>query len=233
MNSKRLAMGLLGATLSLGWFTAGNAQTTITACPTGTTTTNLYPSVSTTTSTPMTTTAASACPTNPCVGVTPCPTSLSGQVSTTQAVATTHSGGFLGIGAEDATALTTSPGSGEISLDRLGFGNKLTLTLVNPTDVPMRFDTVRRVGRELSWVVPPHSQRVVSYRYWNPVSDEVRFMVYQDPADAIAANTLRGQQTAVEPTIQQQQAVVTPPPTMTQVVPPPQPSGSAAVRGYW
>jgi hypothetical protein len=116
-------------------------------------------------------------------------------------------------------------------MDRLGLGGKVNLTLVNPTDVPMRFDTVRRTGKEFSWVIPPHCQREVSYRNWNPFTDEVRFMVYQDPADATAANDLAP--VVVVPTIRQQEAVVTAPPIMTQVVPPAQPTRRSAVRGFW
>jgi hypothetical protein len=98
-------------------------------------------------------------------------------------------------------------------------------------------------------VVPANSQRTVAFRYWNPVSDEVKFLTYQDPGSLVISN---GQVT--QP--QTSEAMIGPPqPAVSNLYPadaqsssnatqetgqgmmgPPSPVRSeskAAVRGYW
>lgn len=146
-----------------------------------------------------------------------CP--LSGQVSQAQ---TTSSGWNV-----RQKTLVLEPGQGQFSIDNLGPWNKLELTLINPTDTPLVFETTQRLGKEQSFTVPAHSQRVVSYRYTNPFSDEVKFLVSQEPGYAMAHGGCCPPERAAEVPIIQA-------PTTTFVVPvAPAPKTRSTIRGFW
>lgn len=178
MKTTHWTLGLLAATLSLGLFTASHAQV---SSYQQTTSTSLYPSVTTTTSSGVAVDQSSA--------------NLSGQVSST---------GIFGQ-ADEEKILTLTPGRGVFSIDSLAVGDRITMTLVNPTGVPLRFDTVQRLGQDYSWLVPANSQQTVSFIYTQPFSDEVKFQVYQDPMNAVAANTALSQQAVAASSMQQSQ----------------------------
>ncbi len=164
---------------------------------------------------------------------------LSGQVSQNQMQADKES--FPGAVTK---SLTLTPGSGAFSGDHLRYGRQVAITLYNPNPYSMRFDTVQRIGKEYSWIVPANSYRTVAFRYFNPVSDEVRFLTYQDPDSLMVSQgtvTQRSVAAAVEtpapvsiaaeaqPTPAQN--IVTPPPTQAQE--PMKTEAQSAVRGYW
>lgn len=103
----------------------------------------------------------------------------------------------------EVKTITLEPGHGQFSIDSLALGDTVVINLVNPTANPLRFETVQRIGQEYSWIVAPHSQQSVSFVYTHPFSDEVKFLVYQEPSNAIAQiNSLRTQQTASSSQIQ-------------------------------
>lgn len=140
-------------------------------------------------------------------------------------------------------SLTMTPGPGTFSADHLRFGRQVAITLYNPNAYPMRFDTVQRTGKEFSWVVPANSYRTVAFRYFNPVSDEVRFLSYQDPdslmitqgtvtqREPVAAAPEPQPETKAEaqpqpaPEVKYQQIPTAQEPMKTQ--------SQSAVRGYW
>jgi hypothetical protein len=144
---------------------------------------------------------------------------LSGQVS---------QGTVSGWGVRQKT-IVMEPGQGQVSIDNLGLWNKLYLTLINPTDEPLVFETTQRIGKEKSWTVAPHSQRCVSMRYTHPFSDEVKFRISQEPGYAMAHGGCCPQRTAeaVQP------APVQPAPTTTFVVPVAPPPSRSTIRGFW
>jgi hypothetical protein len=109
--------------------------------------------------------------------------------------------------------LVLEPGQGQFSIDNLGAWNRVVLTLINPTDTPLVFETTQRVGKEQSWTIPAHSQQVVSYRYNNPFSDEVKFLVSQEPGYAMAHGGCCPPERAAEV------PVIQPAPVTTFVVP--------------
>lgn len=147
-------------------------------------------------------------------------------------------------------SLTLTPGSGQFSGDHLHFGRQVVITLYNPNAYAMRFDTSQRLGKDYSWVVPANSQRTVSFKYWNPFSDEVKFLTYQDPASLVISNGNVSQppestaligppapQTAAEPVYQQTpntpaQEMIGPP-SAQQAQETPRQHGQSSVRGYW
>jgi len=145
--------------------------------------------------------------------------------------------------------MTMTPGSGQFSADHLRFGRQVVITLYNPNNYPMRFDTTQRLGKDYSWVIPANSQRTVSFRYWNPVSDEVKFLTYQDPSSLVVTQGSVKQpesSTALigppAPSVSAGAPVYPQVPSYTPSITPapeqvgPQPSGSqgrSAVRGYW
>lgn len=148
-----------------------------------------------------------------------------------------------------AKSLTLTPGTGQFSADHLHFGRQVVLTLYNPNPYPMRFDTTQRLGKDYSWVVPANSQRTVAFRYWNPVSDEVKFLTYQDPSSLVISQG-RVTQPQTEAIIGPQPSVSSLESTSTQpantssqeLIGPPQPQNAqppmrtqakSAVRGYW
>lgn len=144
-------------------------------------------------------------------------------------------------------SITLTPGSGQFSADHLHFGRQVVLTLYNPNSYPMRFDTSQRIGRDYSWVVPANAQRTVAFRYWNPFSDEVKFLTYQDPGSlAVSQGRVTQPQTEAEVGLQPSVSSMEPaygptakqdligPPAPNRLQPPPaQTHAQSAVRGYW
>lgn len=138
-------------------------------------------------------------------------------------------------------SLTMTPGPGTFSADHLRYGRQVAITLYNPNSYPMRFDTVQRIGKEYSWVIPPKSSRTVAFRYFNPVSDEVRFLSYQDPASlmisqgSVTQPTTASEQTTTPATATESQPEPSPQYTQveTQAQEPTQTQSQSAVRGYW
>jgi hypothetical protein len=157
---------------------------------------------------------------------------LSGNVVTN--VATTENPRLWGN--VESKTLTLEPGRGQISLDNVGINDAVQLTLINPTNTPMHFETTKRLGQEVSLVVPPNSQSVVSFRFNKPLSDEVEFLVYQDPSAAIAqaeANIAAAQMPAQTATTVEQQTTQT-----SSTIEPAQPQQppvqqQSTVRGFW
>lgn len=149
---------------------------------------------------------------------------------------------------EDATSypgavtksLTLTPGSGTFSADHLRFGRQVAITLYNPNPYSMRFDTVQRLGKEYSWVVPANSSRTVAFRYFNPVSDEVRFLTYQDPDSLLITEGTVTQRPPVAAVPEPEaKAQTQPEPAVEQYQPMPaaqepvKTQSHSAVRGYW
>lgn len=133
-------------------------------------------------------------------------TGLNGQVQTND-----FGGGATFLNKVVYKDLTLEPGAGQFGYDHLALGDRLVLTLINPTNNPLRFETSQRLGAEQAIVVPAHSQQTISYIYTNPVSDEVKFLVYQEPSSAVAANTdyfNQQQAAAAIPTVTQSQSSV-------------------------
>lgn len=167
---------------------------------------------------------AAACPTA-------CPPSLSGQITQVAPAESVDSGLF-----RDTInkSITLEPGEGQFTSDSLNYVDTVMLTLVNPTNVPMRFETTQRWGKELKTVVPANSQQVVSFPFRRPFSDEVKYTVFEEPQSSlnrISYNLTQGTAQATEPTITEVQTVTeTTVPTMPEVQPT---QGRSAVRGYW
>ncbi|WP_373531426.1 hypothetical protein [Vampirovibrio sp.] len=134
-------------------------------------------------------------------------------------------------------SMTMAPGAGTFSADHLRFGRQVAITLYNPNTYPMRFDTVQRIGKEYSWIVPANSSRTVAFRYFNPVSDEVRFLSYQDPGSLVISEgkVTQPQMTAAEPAPEPTPTAVSPPATEPEPTAqgPMQTESQSAVRGYW
>lgn len=147
--------------------------------------------------------------------------------------------------------VTLEPGRGRFSIDDLGIGDNMVITLVNPSDLPMRFETVQRLGQEKRWVVPPKSTMNVNYIHTNPVNDEVKFFVTAEPSAAAAAmnqpdptlqalDEIRNNQQQI---ISQNQAILSEQQRMAQqgsqenqVIQAQQPTvieSRSAVRGFW
>lgn len=134
-------------------------------------------------------------------------------------------------------SMTMTPGAGTFSADHLRFGRQVAITLYNPNTYPMRFDTVQRIGKEYSWIIPANSARTVAFRYFNPVSDEVRFLSYQDPGSLMITQGVvtQPQMTAAEPVPEPAASAESPPATEPEAKAPEpmKTEGQSAVRGYW
>lgn len=155
---------------------------------------------------------------------------LSGQVSQAE---TSYPGAIT-------KSLTMTPGPGTFSADHLRFGRQVAITLYNPNSYPMRFDTVQRTGKEYSWIVPANSYRTVAFRYFNPVSDEVRFLSYQDPDSLLITQgtVTQRQPVAIVPETQPETKAEAPAveekyQPMPAAQEPVKTQSQSAVRGYW
>lgn len=128
-------------------------------------------------------------------------TPLTGQVQTVN-----YDNKFLGIGfgKNISKTITIEPGMGQVSLDRIHWRNKVSLTLVNPSATPLQFETTQRWGRQVVTEVPPHSQQMLTFSHSRPFTHEVKFFVMQEPSSAIATNQdYVTQQVATMATLQQ------------------------------
>ena len=145
----------------------------------------------------------------------------------------------------ETKTLVMEPGRGQFTLDKVGMGDTVQLTLVNTSNLPMRFETTQRLGREHEWVVPAHSSKIVSYRFNNPLNDEVKFMVSADPTAALAlqaqqmtapvatnytTTTTRTSETFVQPAPVVAPAPFEPAPVATERT---VTESRATVRGFW
>lgn len=140
-------------------------------------------------------------------------------------------------------SLTLTPGAGTFTADHLRFGRQVAITLYNPNPYSMRFDTVQRIGKEYSWLIPANSYRTVAFRYYNPVSDEVRFLSYQDPDTLLVSQGTVTQRPApvaieaspVKPEPVEATAPMAPAQPQAQAEPqePTKTESKSAVRGYW
>lgn len=118
--------------------------------------------------------------------------------------------------------LILGPGAGEFTVGDLGIGDTMVLTLVNPTNQPLTFETTQNLGNEKSWTVQPNSSRIVEFTYARPFDDDVEFVVRGPAGPPIATGTMIRLQPAERPAAFQ----------------PAQPTGVAApmapaVRGFW
>ena len=110
------------------------------------------------------------------------------------------------------------PGAGNFQIGNLGMNDTLVLTLVNPTDVPLTFQTTQQLGPEKSWTIAPRSQSTISYNYEQAFSNDVSFLVTQ-PSGAVVA------QGVLIPAGQGVYQVV----PVSETAPP----SRVYVRGYW
>ncbi|HEY9745353.1 MAG TPA: hypothetical protein V6C99_03960 [Oculatellaceae cyanobacterium] len=231
MNTKLWRAGLLSVALGIAGVPAALAQTCPTPCPQ-----------------PCPVSCPAPCPekpccpiqraASPCVPIRTCPVREAPRTTINNINSNTScclSGGvsqsnISGWNVRHKT-LTLHPGQGQFSIDNLGPWNTLVLNLINPTDEPLVFETTQRLGKEQSWVIPAHSERTVSYTYTNFFSDEVKFLVYQEPGYAMAHGGCCPTQRTAEaaPVIQPQQ----PAPQTTFVVPVEPPKSRSTIRGFW
>jgi hypothetical protein len=213
MRYQRAVVGLMAASFCLGIVSTAQAQD---YQQTTTTTTNTYAAP-----TVMNTSAMHS--------------PVSGQVKN---VTYGNDKGAMFWNKEVEKTITMEPGFNTYSLDRIHWGDRVSLTLVNPTDKPLQFETVQRWGKPYATVVPPHSSQYLSFIHSRPFTKEERFNVMAEPTTAISDNdTIRMQQAA---------AAVTPQPvassttttTTTESTATTEPSTqttqrSSAVRGFW
>lgn len=177
---------------------------------------------------------------------------LTGQVQSVN-----YDNSFLGIdfGKNISKSITIEPGTNQVSLDGLGWRNKVHLTLVNPSATPLQFETTQRWGKQVVTVVPPHSQQMLTFSNSRPFTHEIKFFVMQQPSNAIASNqdyvtqqavaVATVQQTATREAIDRQTAMMqqavqqqrlqetTTRESYNQPVSPQQTRGQSAVRGFW
>lgn len=164
----------------------------------------------------------------------PCP--LSGQVAQTSACPA-KCAKCAGWNTKQKT-LVLQRGYGQFSVkQRIGIGpwDRLVMTLINPTDLPLKFETTQRTGVEKSWVVPAHSERCVSMHYTKLFSDEVKFLVTEEPSHALArvgeAQCTAWQQCNRREAVVPPAPIVQPPPQTTFIVP--VPPKRSTIRGFW
>lgn len=91
--------------------------------------------------------------------------------------------------------ITLGPGAGQFTIEDLGVGDTMVLTLVNPTNQPLMFSTTQQIGGQQEWVIPPNSQQTVEFNYTVPFDDDVEFVVQEvgtptAPGRVVAQGTL-------------------------------------------
>lgn len=168
MKEACLAAGLLSVILGSGLVSSGNAQT--------------VPATAYSTQSQQTITGTAMYPAIPLQN----PGVARSQVGQLQTV--NYDNRFLGIGfgKNISKTVTMEPGFRQISLDGLGWRDRVHLTLVNPSSTPLQFETTQRWGKQVVAVVPPHSQDVLTFTQSRPISHEIRYVVMQQPDNAIA-----------------------------------------------
>ncbi len=124
--------------------------------------------------------------------------------------------------------ITLRPGMGQVTFDNVNVGDTLMLTLINPTDTPLAFETTERLGTEQRVVIPPNSQRTIAYEYTQWFNNDVRYMVMEQPTGTVISQgvLVPAQQQAVR----QQPPYVSPLPVHVAPAPPP---ARQTIRGYW
>lgn len=193
MNSSRVAAAMMATVFSLAC--AASAQAEVTSQTVTTVTSSEYGP------TPMAVPVAS--------------TASEGQ---DQSVSYDNKVAGIGFGKNISKTVTIEPGNHQISLDGLGWRDRVNLTLVNPSSTPLQFETTQRWGKQVVAVVAPHSQQVVSFKQSRPITHEVRYAVMQLPSNAIATNmdyvtqqtasVTAVQQTAIRNLLEQQTAMM-------------------------
>lgn len=108
------------------------------------------------------------------------------------------------------------PGAREFTIRDLGVNDSVMLTLVNPTNCPLVFETSEALGPQNRWTVPPNSRQSVTFQYTHPYTSDVVFTIRQPDGTTLAQGILI-------PATEMQPASYVP-----VRVTPPQP-----VRGYW
>lgn len=115
------------------------------------------------------------------------------------------------------------PGAGQFAIGDLGVGDTVVLTLVNPTNQPLTFETTQNIANQKNWTVAPNSQQTVEFTYTKPFDDDVEFAITSAGGPTpIAQGTLipRGGGMAVQPSVMERPAA--------------RPVGPAPmVRGFW
>ncbi len=131
-----------------------------------------------------------------------------------------------------ATLTMTRQGAGEFVVDDLDVGDTLILTLVNPTNKPLQFETTENVFNQKSFVVPANSQRVVTFNYTKPFSDDVTYVIREvAPSNVeVARNVLIHRETTTQTTQTGPNQYTETQTTRTTTT---QTGGTTNVRGYW
>lgn len=89
------------------------------------------------------------------------------------------------------TLAPNTPG-GELEFSGLDTGDEVILTLINPTNQPLRFETTERLGGEASWIIPANSQRVISFTYDQPFQNDVEYIVSSMGSQQQGTSAVRG-----------------------------------------
>lgn len=129
--------------------------------------------------------------------------------------------------------ITLGPGAGNFAIGDLGVGDSVVLTLVNPTNRPLVFETTENIGNNKSWTVPANGRVTVDYTYTKPFDDDVEFVVKEvggPDSPVVARGTFipAGMGAQDQPAAFQQQPQVQNGMQMRQMGP-----QVDHVRGYW
>jgi len=148
----------------------------------------------------------------------------------------------IGFGKTISKTVTIEPGNHQLSLDGLKNMDKINLTLVNPSATPLQFETTQRWGKQVVAVIPAHSQQVITFTKARPLTHEIRYLVMQQPSNAISSNEDYVTQQAaavagVEHTAlmhqSQEQLQGSQKSSSDEAIRRDQSQGRSAVRGYW
>lgn len=147
--------------------------------------------------------------------------------------------------AEDVSAtirLDQAGQMGQAALPGVNIGDEVTLTLINPTNQPLQFHTDEAIGPEESWLVPANSQRVITFTYTQPFSDDMEYHVVDPMGNTVSQGLLldlretgediqqavTGNDTQTDPNV-----LSSPSPTPVDTQAGTQVEQEATVRGYW
>jgi hypothetical protein len=120
-------------------------------------------------------------------------------------------------------SIELGPGASSFRLENVGLGDQVILTLVNPTNTPLTFQTTERLGPEMAWVIPPNSSRTITYTHNQPFQRDVGFMVMGPTGVVVSQGVLIPSGTAVAPVSEIAPGTPVYVPVQTGV----------PVRGYW
>lgn len=139
--------------------------------------------------------------------------------------------------------ITLAPGGGNFAIGDLGIGDEVVLTLVNPTNKPLTFETTENIGNEKSWLVPANNKVTVNFKYTKPFDDDVEFVVkdLSSTNAEVARGTFIPAHMGERTTSYQQQTTVRQNQTTTPMQPTVRETGSTMtetetqqnVRGFW